>query len=136
MQTLANNRKQPAKRLGGITGHGFLPGQSGNPNGRPPTTGLLNALKKTVSQVVEDGRSVEEHLVDALIQEAFGGKNRMAALSYIFDRLEGRPRQQFEVKDISADLAARTTDELKYFLAHGCWPENDDAHVEGEKRVV
>jgi hypothetical protein len=106
---------------------GFLPGQSGNPSGRPRTTGLLNALKKTVSQVVEDGRSVEQHLVDALIKEAFDGKNRMAALSYIFDRLEGRPRQQLDVKDITADLAARTDEELRFFLAHGCWPDTDQA---------
>ena len=133
---MKNKGKQPPKRLGGITGHGFMPGQSGNPNGRPPTTGLLNALKKTVSQVVDDGRSVAEHLVDALIKEAFEGKHRMAALSYIFDRMEGRPRQQLDVKDISADLADRTDEELRYFLAHGCWPENDDTHLEREERLV
>ena len=27
--------EQPARRLGGVTGYGFVPGRSGNPAGRP-----------------------------------------------------------------------------------------------------
>src|SRR5215813_14003702 len=94
--TWKNKIKQRSngKLLGGITGKGFLPGQSGNPNGRPPTRGLLEALRSSVSKLAPDGRRVEDALVDALIAEAFHGRNKLAALSYIFDRLEGRPRQQ------------------------------------------
>jgi hypothetical protein len=50
------------------------------------------------------GRTIEELLVDALIQEAFIGKNRMAALAYVFDRLEGTPRRQIDLKNVTEDL--------------------------------
>jgi len=66
---------------------------------------LLEALRSSVSKIAPDGRRVEDALVDALIAEAFHGRNKLAALSYIFDRLEGRPRQQaspFLKPDLSA----------------------------------
>jgi len=96
-------QRRSGKLLGGVTGKGFLPGKTGNPNGRPRTRGLVNALRASVSDISPDGRSIEELLVAALIEEAFGGRNRMAALAYIFDRLEGRPSQQIEVADITRD---------------------------------
>jgi hypothetical protein len=63
-----NNVKQRegGKRLGGVTGKGFMPGQSGNPKGRPRTKGLLNALKAAFGKMDDDGRTVEELLIDAL----------------------------------------------------------------------
>ena len=63
-----NNVKQRegGKRLGGVTGKGFMPGQSGNPKGRPRTKGLLTALKAAFGKMDDDGRTVEEFLVDAL----------------------------------------------------------------------
>jgi len=91
-----NNAKQrrARKQLGGVTGRGFLPGKSGNPKGRPRTTGLLDALKSRVSQTTLDGRTVESLLVEVLIQEALKGRHRLAAITTIFDRLEGKPKQQ------------------------------------------
>jgi hypothetical protein len=44
VQKNAEQRQQP-KQLGGITGRGFMSGQSGNPHGRPHTKGLLTALR-------------------------------------------------------------------------------------------
>jgi len=65
---MGNNAKQRSsgKLVGGITGQGFMPGRSGNPNGRPRTSGLLNVLRETVQSVTEEGRTVEERLVEAL----------------------------------------------------------------------
>jgi hypothetical protein len=121
---LRNNGKQRrnGKLLGGVTGRGFLPGRSGNPNGRPPTRGLVNSLKVKITEVGQDGRSVEDLLVDALLREAFGGRNRMAALAYIFDRLEGRPRQALDIKSIQDDIHGRSDEELHFYLENGRWP--------------
>ena len=55
--------EQP-KRLGGITGRGFLPDQSGNPKGRPQTKGLLVALRNKIAEVSADGRTIETLLVE------------------------------------------------------------------------
>lgn len=121
-----NNEKQRKGKspLGGVTGRGFMPGKSGNPNGRPRTRGLLNALKAAVEEVGPDGRNVEQQVVDALIDEALRGRHRLPAIQTIFDRLEGRPRQQLEIKhDDLGDLASRSDGDLEYFVAHGCWPE-------------
>ena len=35
MEPVANNTESTKKKLGGITGKGFMPGKSGNPSGRP-----------------------------------------------------------------------------------------------------
>src|SRR4051794_6035225 len=96
-----NRRKINAKQragmaeetLGGVTGRGFMPGVSGNPNGRPPSNGLLKLLRESVTNHGANGLTVEELLVQALIDEALKGKHRLAAISMIFDRLEGKPKQ-------------------------------------------
>jgi len=118
-------QRRNGKLLGGITGKGFVPGQSGNPNGRPRTKGLLNSLKVKITEVGADGRTVEELLVAALIEEAFEGRNRMAALAYIFDRLEGRPRQEVDVRSLSEDISSRSDEELRFYLKHDHWPDAD-----------
>jgi hypothetical protein len=118
-------RDQP-KQLGGITGRGFLPGQSGNPSGRPRTRGLVSALRAKVAEVGPDGRSLEDRLVGVLLQEALGGRHRLAAVEVIFDRLEGRARQQIEVADVTKELRQKSDDELRFHLAHDRWPEADE----------
>jgi hypothetical protein len=135
-KTAFNNAKQHrnGKLLGGITGKGFSPGQSGNPSGRAPSKGLINSLKVKIGEVGPDGRTVEDLLVEALIQEAFVGKNRMAALAYVFDRLEGRPRQEVDVKNITEELRTRTDDELQHFLVHGAWPPESRDGQETESK--
>ena len=125
MEKNVEQRGQP-KQLGGITGRGFLPGQSGNPNGRPRTRGLLGALRGRVSEVGQDGRSLEDRLVGVLIEEALRGRHRLAAVEVIFDRLEGRARQQIEVADVTKELRQKSDDELRFHLEHDRWPEEDE----------
>src|SRR5262245_23879738 len=124
-----NNGKQRSKTedrlLGGCTGRGFMPGESGNPMGRPPSKGLVNALREAVSQVDKTGRSVEQLLADVLIFEAIKGKHRLAAINSIYDRLEGKPRTSIEVKSQSdLDISNRSSEEVECALALGCWPED------------
>jgi uncharacterized protein DUF5681 len=123
-----NNPKQRnlQKQLGGITGRGFRPGRSGNPHGRPNTKGLLTALRLKIAEIAPDGRTVEEHLIDVLLQEALRGKHRLPAVEVIFDRLEGRARQQIEVADITRELREKTDEELRFHLEHDRWPTDEE----------
>jgi Family of unknown function (DUF5681) len=118
-------RRQP-KQLGGVTGHGFLPGQSGNPNGRPHTKGLLTALRNKVAETRADGRTIEDQLVEVLVQEALRGKHRLPAIESIFDRLEGRSIQRVNVNDVTADLRNRSDAELQFHLDNNRWPEEGE----------
>jgi hypothetical protein len=123
-----NNLKQRGqnKQLGGITGAGFLPGQSGNPKGRPHTKGLLTALRNKVAETGADGRTVEDQLVEVLVQEALRGKHRLPAVEAIFDRLEGRSTLRLDVNDVTADLRSRSNEELQFHLDHDRWPEEGE----------
>jgi hypothetical protein len=126
--------KQPAKkRLGGASGHGFFPGRSENPGGRPRTSGLLAALRARVSELGADGRTIEEQLANVLVEEGLRGKNRLAAVEVIFHRLEGRARQQIDVADVTRQLREKSDEELRFFLAHSRWPEVDEVSVASDQ---
>jgi hypothetical protein len=122
------------KQLGGITGRGFLPGRSGNPNGRPRTRGLVSALHAKVSEVGPDGRSIEQQLVDVLLHEALRGKHRLAAVEVIFDRLEGRASQHIQIADVTKELRQKSDDELRFHLEHDRWPEESELPESGGRQ--
>lgn len=125
---MENNGKQRerSKQLGGITGRGFMPGQSGNPNGRPAHARTAGTLRFRVAEVGPDGRSLEERLIDVLLSEALRGRHRLAAVETIFDRLEGRPRQHLDVADVSKELKEKSDAELRFHLAHDRWPDENE----------
>ena len=101
------------KMVGGITGKGFVKGQSGNPNGRPRGTQSIPDMLK---------RFGEEDVPDALnekVQELFGKadigeitmleavmrttmmyaiQGKSWAVQFLADRLEGKPRQTIELE--------------------------------------
>ena len=52
------------------------------------------------------------------------GRNRLAAVEAIFDRLEGRARQQIEVNNITRELREKPDEELKCYIDNGRWPED------------
>jgi hypothetical protein len=121
-------QRHDGKLVGGITGRGFLPGQSGNPNGRPKTSvGLISAIREKVAERAPDGRTVAEHIADMLIDESLRGKHRVAAAALILDRLEGRAALQLNVNNITEQFSSRDDEELQYHLDHGGWPEDRDA---------
>jgi hypothetical protein len=63
-----------------------------------------------------DGRTTEQALAEALIEEALEGKHRLAAICAIYDRIEGKPRQSLDLHDtrreMREELANTPTDEL------------------------
>lgn len=132
----SKGKQRPQKRLGGASGRGFLPGRSGNPGGRPRTSGLLAALRARVSAVASDGRTVEQQLADVLVQEGLHGKNRLAAVEVIFDRLEGRARQQVDVADVTRELREKSDDELRFYLQHSRWPKGDELRLGNTQSTI
>ncbi len=124
------NAKQrgDAKKPGGVTGKGFQPGQSGNPAGRPPTRGFISALRAAVAGETKDGRTIEQAIVDELIRQALRGRKKLQAISEIFDRLEGKPRQALDLNDITRDLQGRTDEELRIFAETGRWPGEETTY--------
>jgi hypothetical protein len=125
LNAVENNVKQRSagKRLGGASGKGFLPGRSGNPGGRPRTSGLIDAIRTKVFEIGADGRTIAEQIAQMLVDESLRGKHRVAAATLILDRLEGRPPQQLNLNNITHDIAGRSDAELRHYLDHGRWPE-------------
>ena len=57
MDTSKTTVKQREKRAGGVTGKGFQPGVSGNPNGRPRTAKFSEAARQLLAEI--DARTGE-----------------------------------------------------------------------------
>ncbi len=88
--TVAANSTTTATRKNGL-GKPFKPGQSGNPDGRPKTRQLTDALR----ELVKPGE-----LAAGLYKLALKAKEpaiRLAATKYIMDRIEGTPLHRSEV---------------------------------------
>jgi hypothetical protein len=82
------NGDQPTKnkKLGGCTGKGFMPGQSGNPGGRPKEVGHVRALAKKYTE--EAIRTLAE-----LMRTGKPDRARVAAAEALLDRAYGKPTQ-------------------------------------------
>lgn len=67
---------QPPKKLGGATGKGWLPGQSGNPGGRPPNS-MKDYLKRKFSLMSDEEKEdwLESHEVSGDTQLRMGEGN-------------------------------------------------------------
>lgn len=80
----------------------WKPGQSGNPMGRPKEpTEDLDAMLTLVATKSGRAKKLAQHLVDI----ALDGKSHvnLAAVQYIFDRLEGKPRQSVPDREEKKD---------------------------------
>jgi HEAT repeat protein len=75
--------KQPARRLGGVTGHGFMPGRSGNPAGRAKGIEAL-AREHTPAAIA------------ALVKALENPRERVPAAVALLNRGWGLPRQAIE----------------------------------------
>jgi hypothetical protein len=99
-----NNPETTDKLLGGVTGKGFMPGQSGNPGGRPkrkPVTELYEELLEDP----EVRESIKKALKDRLTSGRMVGAIEMKEAA---DRLEGKVSQTVEVE---GELAILTLSE-------------------------
>lgn len=68
---------------------GWEPGQSGNPKGRPKAGETITDVLRIQADLSK------QEIAEKLIELARGGN--VAALKYVYDRLDGAPRQSVEL---------------------------------------
>jgi hypothetical protein len=79
-------------RLGGVTGHGFVPGRSGNAGGRP--RGLARRVRELVG---DDGAAIAEVVLRVMLDERERTRDRLEAARFLADRGWGKAVQTLEV---------------------------------------
>jgi hypothetical protein len=100
-----SNPDRPGYRPGGVTGKGFLPGQSGNPGGRPKGRTLTGILRDLLDRE-HNGRAVVELLAERILKEALTGKFPFA--KELWDRVEERVTERLQVEvDARSPASAR-----------------------------
>ena len=97
------------KLVGGVTGKGWLPGQSGNPGGRRPLPDLLRErldalVPEAVEGILKLGRTAESETV------------RLGAWEYLVNRRFGRPTEKVQ-QEVSHSPAVMPSDEQLEQLA-------------------
>lgn len=97
-----NNIVKPA--TGGITGKGFMPGQSGNPGGRPKKKPFTDALLQILSEKPSEAKEV----VQGLLNIAKAGDS--SAFKALADRAEGKVLQGIRME---GELGLSTPQERK-----------------------
>jgi hypothetical protein len=80
------------KQRGGVTGRGFLPGQSGNPGGRP-----RSERKVLEARYGEAGEKLYAELHALLADRNTPPKLKAHILCFLIERLHGRAQQRVEV---------------------------------------
>jgi hypothetical protein len=87
----------------------FKPGNRANPGGRPKSKLLSEAYKNILQTEIgkgKDAKTYAEAIAEKMAKQAKGG--HVNAASEIADRVEGKPRQAYEVKlSIMDELADR-----------------------------
>jgi len=86
----------------------FSKGQSGNPQGRPKKGETLTDLlreKIEAPKTAKEKHTRKELIIERLITLAEGGD--LAALKYVFDRIDGRPKESIELTDGAIDTRLR-----------------------------
>jgi hypothetical protein len=98
--------KQPKNRPAGKP---FVKGQSGNPKGRPPKRECLTSLLKDELERINasdaEGRTWKELIVNATLRLAIAGN--AVALREVWDRVDGKVRQDLGVKTDYGEVARR-----------------------------
>src|SRR6058998_3274736 len=101
-------------RRGGVTGSGFLPGQSGNPGGRPK--GLSRRVRELVG---DDGEAIAVYMLSVMRDEQIRTADRLEAAKWLADRGFGRSVQTLDM-DITAhpaiDVTTISTEDLDAML--------------------
>lgn len=111
---------------GGVTGKGFVPGQSGNPSGRPKKfeTLLSDAIRAQLGTIsIEDQQTYASLIAQGMVEGAakIAKKKRLTKELLIFfkearDTTEGRPIQKVQV---DGKLTTDPVERVKELLTRG-----------------
>ncbi len=86
------------KKPGGITGKGFKPGQSGNPNGRPKTAKFSEACKELAADTFKKtGETNAQALARKCLERALRGKGSAKWAEMFLHYAEGKPPQSLNL---------------------------------------
>ena len=104
MPNVNKTTKSNGKMLGGITGKGFKPGVSGNPNGRPKGIQSIPDILRKIGE--EDGTVDGKSKLDVILYKVFqfAVEGRPWAVQFIADRTEGKAREYVEQKIIKDEI--------------------------------
>jgi len=125
-------QEQPKSNLGGITGKGFMPGQSGNPGGRPRgSKSLRNLLIQALRKKAKDGKGGEKEFYELLTESIVvnAAKGNAALVKLIFDYHEGPPPQKHELTEFiyqgseMRDTVRKVAELMRDFVPRERWHE-------------
>lgn len=93
------NNQASTPALGGVTGKGFLPGQSGNPGGRPKRRPITDAVLRELDKAVRGGGTNAEKAAAHLVKLMFHRDPRVAleASKLVLAYVEGMPSQSITI---------------------------------------
>ena len=108
--SVANNQQTTEKKLGGCTGKGFMPGQSGNPAGRPKKSHLTEVAEEMLEEKLGD-EGFRKQFKEAMWRDLLSGKV-MGAMTRdtLWERTEGKVAQPVRV---SGELSISLADEVR-----------------------
>lgn len=101
LKTTGKQQGKEGKRLGGITGKGFLPGQSGNRQGRPRTAKFSEACRRLFEEIGQNGKTGAEELAEHCFRRALKGSARHAELFLNYS--EGKPKHGPELSGLDGE---------------------------------
>lgn len=125
-------------RYGGVTGKGFLPGQSGNPEGKQAPPGIkkwiedhTNGLKEMLELYIKVMRGEKLDKKDKWIP---GPKDRLEAATLLLDRAIGKPKQT--VEETGDDTSKQVLATMQQLLKTGNTDDTGDAPVAPEGKNI